>query len=35
MKEAFLSILISQHHKRIKYPKQEEAEKGITTEKDN
>lgn len=35
MKEAFLSILISQHHKRIKYPKQEEAEKGISTDKDN
>ncbi|MEO8232289.1 MAG: HDIG domain-containing metalloprotein [Ignavibacteriota bacterium] len=35
MKEAFLSILISQHHRRIKYPKQEEAEKGISTDKDN
>lgn len=35
MKEAFLSILISQHHRRIKYPKQEDAEKGITTDKDN
>lgn len=29
MKEAFLAILISQHHKRIKYPNQDEAEKGI------
>ncbi|HEX9252946.1 MAG TPA: HDIG domain-containing protein [Ignavibacteriaceae bacterium] len=34
MKEAFLSILISQHHRRIKYPKQEDAEQGISTEKD-
>jgi len=32
MKEEFLSILLGQHHKRIKYPKQEEAEKGIQTE---
>lgn len=35
MKEAFLSILISQYHKRIRYPKQEEAEKGISPDKDN
>ncbi len=35
MKEAFLSILISQHHRRIKYPKQEDAEKGISSEKEN
>ena len=35
MKEEFLSILISQHHRRIKYPKQEDAEKGISTDKDN
>lgn len=35
MKEAFQSILVSQHHKRIKYPKQDDAEKGISTEKDN
>ncbi len=35
MKEVFLSILISQHHRRIKYPKQEDAEKGISTDKDN
>lgn len=27
IKESFLNILISQHHKRIKYPKQEELEK--------
>lgn len=35
MKEAFLSILISQHHRRIKYPKQEDAEKGINQENKN
>ena len=35
MKEAFLSILISQHHRRIKYPKQEDAEQGISSEKEN
>jgi putative nucleotidyltransferase with HDIG domain len=35
LKEAFLSILISQYHKRVKYPKQEEAEKGISSEKEN
>jgi len=33
MKEEFLNILLGQHHKRIKYPKQDEAEKGIQTEK--
>jgi membrane-associated HD superfamily phosphohydrolase len=33
MKEEFLNILLGQHHKRIKYPKQEEAEKGIQAEK--
>ena len=27
IKEAFISILIGQHHKRIKYPRQEEMEK--------
>lgn len=32
MKEEFLNILLGQHHKRIKYPKQEEAEKGIQPE---
>jgi len=32
MKEEFLNILLGQHHKRIKYPKQEEVEKGIHTE---
>lgn len=35
MKESFLSILISQHHKRVKYPKQDEAEKGLSSDKDN
>jgi putative nucleotidyltransferase with HDIG domain len=35
MKETFLSILISQHHKRIKYPKQDDAEKGISAGQDN
>ena len=30
IKEVFISILIGQHHKRIKYPKQEEMEKGIS-----
>jgi putative nucleotidyltransferase with HDIG domain len=33
MKEEFLKILLGQHHKRIKYPRQEEAEKGIDDEK--
>ncbi len=33
MKESFLNILIGQHHKRIKYPKQEEVEKGVDKEK--
>ncbi len=35
MKESFLSILISQHHRRIKYPKQEDVEQGISTDKDD
>ena len=30
IKEAFISILIGQHHKRIKYPKQDEVEKGTS-----
>jgi membrane-associated HD superfamily phosphohydrolase len=34
IKEAFISILLGQHHKRIKYPKQEEIEKGADTEKE-
>lgn len=32
MKEEFLNILLGQHHRRIKYPKQEEVEKGIQPE---
>ena len=32
MKDEFLGILLGQHHKRIKYPKQEEAEKGTQEE---
>ncbi|MDO8548782.1 MAG: HDIG domain-containing protein, partial [Ignavibacteria bacterium] len=34
IKEAFNTILLGQHHKRIKYPKQEEIEKGADTEKE-
>ena len=34
MKEAFLSILLGQHHRRIRYPKQEEMEKGVSEDKD-
>ncbi len=33
MKETFLSILLGQHHRRIRYPKQEEMEKGVNEEK--
>ena len=33
MKEEFLSILLGQHHRRIKYPKQDEVEKGIQADK--
>lgn len=33
MKEVFLSILLGQHHRRIKYPKQEEVETGESDEK--
>ena len=29
IKEAFMSILIGQHHKRIRYPKQDEMEQSI------
>jgi cyclic-di-AMP phosphodiesterase PgpH len=32
IKEAFLSILVGQHHRRIRYPKQDEMEKGIDEE---
>jgi putative nucleotidyltransferase with HDIG domain len=33
IKEAFISILLGQHHRRIRYPKQEEMEKGIEEDK--
>ncbi len=33
MKEAFVGILLGQHHRRIKYPNQEEVEKGVKEEK--
>lgn len=35
IKEAFLNILILQNHKRIKYPRQQEAESGIDTAEEN
>jgi putative nucleotidyltransferase with HDIG domain len=34
IKESFISILLGQHHRRIRYPKQEEIEKGIDTKAD-
>ncbi len=34
IKEAFINILIGQHHRRIRYPKQDEIEKGVTEDKD-
>jgi putative nucleotidyltransferase with HDIG domain len=34
LKEAFISILIGQHHRRIRYPKQEEMEKGVDEDKE-
>ncbi len=34
IKESFVSILIGQHHRRIRYPKQDEMEKGIDEKKD-
>jgi len=34
LKEAFLSILLGQHHRRIRYPKQEEIEKGTDKKED-
>jgi len=33
IKETFISILLGQHHKRIRYPKQDEIEKGGDAEK--
>ena len=35
IKEAFVSILVGQHHKRIRYPKQDEIEKGNDEKQDN
>ena len=35
IKEAFISILVGQHHKRIRYPKQDEIEKGNDEKQDN
>lgn len=32
IKESFLNILLGQHHRRIRYPKQDEMEKGIDVE---
>ena len=34
IKEAFISILVGQHHKRIRYPKQDEIEKGTDENQD-
>jgi cyclic-di-AMP phosphodiesterase PgpH len=34
MKEVFFNILLGQHHRRIRYPKQEEMEKGVVEEKE-
>lgn len=34
IKEAFISILLGQHHRRIRYPKQEEMEKGEPEKKE-
>jgi putative nucleotidyltransferase with HDIG domain len=34
MKEAFLNVLLGQYHRRIRYPKQEEMEKGVVEEKE-
>jgi len=35
IKEAFISILLGQHHRRIRYPKQDEIERGETGNKEN
>ncbi len=35
IKETFLNILLGQHHRRIRYPKQDEMEKGVKEEKEN
>ena len=34
IKEAFISILLGQHHRRIRYPKQDEVEKGVGEKKE-
>lgn len=34
IKEAFISILLGHHHKRIRYPRQDEMEKGTSTEQE-
>ena len=34
IKEAFVSILLGQHHRRIRYPKQDEVEKGVEEKKE-
>ncbi len=35
IKEAFIGILVGQHHRRIRYPKQDEMEKGIDNKQDD
>ena len=35
IKEAFIGILLGQHHRRIRYPKQDEMEKGIDDKQDD
>ena len=35
IKEAFIGILVGQHHRRIRYPQQDEMEKGMDEKKDN
>lgn len=34
IKDSFISILLGQHHRRIRYPKQDEMEKGIDADRD-
>ncbi len=35
IKESFINILVGQHHRRIRYPKQDEMEKGTEEKKDD
>jgi hypothetical protein len=35
IKETFLTILLGQHHRRIRYPKQDELEKGVEEDKED